>query len=162
MMEPTATHLPILHDLLKYGGIKTVLEFGCGVYSTSTFISAGCELTSVEMQSEKWYELVKQMHPQADIRLALGPFAWQSLEYKPRYDMIFVDGHGDSRPDCMEWAKARTDIIVAHDTEHPYYQWDRANMSGFRKEVYDAIIPHTTLWTRQHMHSLDGVGEWSA
>jgi predicted O-methyltransferase YrrM len=162
-LDPTATHLPILRDLLKCGGIKTVLEFGCGMYSTKAFLDAGCELTSIEMQSESWFSLAQSLYPGHDIRLALGAYEWQTLDLKPRYDLIFVDGHGDSRPDCMEWAKYHTDLIVAHDTEHPYYKWDRADMSGFNKEVFSAVIPHTTVWTRRHIFKdMDGVGQWQS
>jgi hypothetical protein len=85
---------------------------------------------------------------------------WQKEPLEDWYDAIFVDGHGDSRPECLEWAKSHTDLIVAHDTEHPYYGWDRADMSGFNKKVHDELSPWTTVWTRQQWKSLDGVGEW--
>jgi hypothetical protein len=83
------------------------------------------------------------------LRLALGPDAWQMEKLDPHYDLIFVDGHGDSRPECLMWAKNRTDLIIAHDTEHPYYGWERADMSGFTKTVYDALSPTTTVWERE-------------
>lgn len=147
-MDPTATHLPILSNMLAKHGFKRVLEFGCGLFSTKFFIEHGCELTSVEMQNEDWMRKVHDVFPGADIRLALGPDAWRGLDLDGRFDLIFVDGHGDSRPECMEWAKEHTDLIVAHDTEHPYYGWDRADMAGFIKTEYKDMPPWTTVWER--------------
>lgn len=145
-MEPTATHLPILRELLARPGIRTVLEFGCGHYSTQAFLDAGCVLTSIEMQNEEWYQRIKPGHP--DLRLCLGPFDWRKETLADRYDLIFVDGHGDSRWDCLTWAKDHTDLIVAHDTEHPYYCWGKADMSGFRETIHQERSPWTTVWER--------------
>ena len=148
-LEPTATHLPTFEQLFKYNDIKTVLEFGCGLYSTKFFKDMGCSLTSIEMQHEAWRDRVLGLLPDADIRLALGAMEWQKLPLKDRYDLIFVDGHADSRPECLMWAKDHTDLIVAHDTEHNYYMWDRADMSGFDKTVHDELSPWTTVWRRK-------------
>lgn len=149
-MDPTATHLPVLERLLSERRIADVLEFGCGLFSTRLFHERGCCVTSIEMQHAEWAERVRHALPGADVRLALGPQTWMSLveSLKPRYDMIFVDGHGDSRPDCLMWAKDRTDLIVAHDTEHPYYQWERADMGGFTATVHKEDPPWTTVWQR--------------
>jgi hypothetical protein len=159
-MDPTATHLPVWEELFNEHAIKTVLEFGCGLFSTKLFVEKGCEVTSIEMQDKKWFDAVKQALPTVDLRLALGPMEWAKEPLAERYDAIFVDGHGDTRPECLEWAKAHTDLIVAHDTEHPYYCWDRADMSGFVKVIHDRLSPWTTVWVRSRLHSLDGVGEW--
>ena len=134
--------------MLEAHKVKKVLEFGCGLYSTSFFINKGCELTSIEMQNEDWQRKVQEVFPRADIRLALGPDEWRKLKLDDRYDLIFVDGHGDSRPECMMWAKDHTDLIIAHDTEHPYYCWDRADMAGFIKTEYKDNPPWTTVWER--------------
>ncbi len=150
-MDPTATHLPILRALLADGSVKRVLEFGCGLYSTPLFLEHGCDLTSVEMQSAEWYERVKAACPDAqqwELWMALGPDAWEQLPLEDDYDLIFVDGHGDSRPECLMWAKDYAPLIVAHDTEHDYYQWDRADMSGYAAEVHKETPPWTTVWRR--------------
>lgn len=148
-LDPTATHLPILESLFARYQIKDVLEFGCGLFSTKFFHDQKCNVTSIEMQHEHWRDTVKKSLPDADIRLALGPETWRELKLKPRYDFIFVDGHGDSRPECMVWAKDRTNLIAAHDTEHPYYMWDRADMSGFTKYEYKDLSPWTTVWVKE-------------
>lgn len=159
-LDPTATHLPILEALLKTGKIKKVLEFGCGLFSTKKFLEHGCDLLSIEMQHEEWLHKVKD-ELGANIILALGPMEWQKLDLDDHYDLIFVDGHGDSRPDCMMWAKDRTDIIVAHDTEHPYYQWDRADMSGFVKTEFKDYDTWTTVWHKgSGWTEMDGIGQW--
>jgi predicted O-methyltransferase YrrM len=149
-LDPTATHLPILESLFAKYDIKDVLEFGCGLFSTP-FFNERARTTSIEMQHKIWFEKVREALPKADLRLALGPETWRELipKFKVRYDLIFVDGHGDSRPECMEWAKNRTDLIVAHDTEHPYYGWDRADMSGFTKYEHKDLTPWTTVWVKE-------------
>ena len=150
MLDPTATHLPVFKFLFaKYPYIKDVLEFECGLCSTPMFLENGCNVTSIEMQHESWYERVQELCPKADVRLALGPMTWQTQPLKDRYDLIFVDGHGDSRPECMMWAKDHTNIIVAHDTEHPYYCWDRADMTGWEKEECKDFPVWTTYWIRK-------------
>ena len=149
LTDPTATHLPILDGLLSGGEIKRVLEFGCGLYSTKLFADYLCDVTAIEMQSEEWYQRVKKECPDVELWFALGPDAWRKLPLDDRYDLIFVDGHGDSRPECLMWAKDRSNVIVAHDTEHPYYCWDRADMSGFDETVYKDNPPWTTVWRRK-------------
>ena len=99
------------------------------------------------MQHEEWAHRVRNASP-AKIIIALGPMEWQKLDLDQKYDMIFVDGHGDSRPECLEWAKDHADLIVAHDTEHPYYGWERADMSGFKVTVHNELSPWTTVWER--------------
>jgi protein-L-isoaspartate O-methyltransferase len=148
MLDPTATHLPVLESLLSDGTVKKVLEFGCGLFSTKAFADAGCNVTAIEMQHEEWYRRVREALPSVELHLALGPTAWSGVPLDGRYDLIFVDGHGDSRPECLMWAKDHADLIVAHDTEHPYYGWDRADMSGFVATVHDALSPTTTVWRR--------------
>ena len=147
-MNPTATHLPVFEKLFKEHLIVDVLEFGCGLFSTKKFYDMGCNVTSIEMQHQEWAENIHRELPAVDVRLALGAQAWREVDLKPRYDLIFVDGHGDSRPDCLMWAKERADLIVAHDTEHPYYKWERADMSGFDVQVFKALRPWTTVWRR--------------
>jgi hypothetical protein len=148
-LDPTATHLPVWDVLFSDHKIKDVLEFGCGLFSTQAFVARGCNVTSIEMQHREWFDKIKDAIPSVDIRLALGPQTWRDEPLKDRYDLIFVDGHGDSRPDCLMWAKDRADIIVAHDTEHDYYDWARADMSGFDVKLFDDLSPTTTVWTRK-------------
>lgn len=148
-LDPTATHLPIFDSLFKKYKIKNVLEFGCGMFSTKKFVDEGCTVTSVEMQNKSWFDKVHKELPSVDLILSLGPYEWEELQFKPRYDLIFVDGHRDSRPECLVWAKDHTDLIVAHDTEHPAYGWGRADMSGFKVTVHKEMSPWTTVWEKQ-------------
>lgn len=160
-LDPTATHLPVWNALFEKYHFKDVLEFGCGDFSTGFFVDHGCNVTAIEMQNQSWYDKIKEKFPSVDLRLALGPMEWEKQKLKNRYDVIFVDGHGDSRPECLMWAKDRTDLIVAHDTEHPYYDWGRADMSGFKVTVHKELSPWTTVWEKEaKWHSMDGIGEW--
>lgn len=158
-LDPTATHLPTFEWLFQKYQIKSVLEFGCGMFSTAMFVNAGCKVTSIEMQNQSWFDKVKAELPDVDLRLALGPYEWEKEALEPRYDLIFVDGHGDSRPECLMWAKDHTDLIVAHDTEHPYYGWDRADMGGFSVSVHRDLSPWTTVWERIKVTNIIQPGE---
>ena len=43
------------------------------------------------------------------------------------FSIIFVDGHGSNRWECINEAFGKTDIIVTHDTETPGYKWNLVN-----------------------------------
>jgi len=130
---------------------KTVLEFGCGEYSTGFFVGQGASVTSVEMQDEGWAEKVKGMYPDVNMVVCLGKDSWQELAYEERYDLIFVDGHGGSRPECVNWAKDHTDIIVAHDTQEPWYGWERVDLNPEEWEIWMNVTvePWTTVFVRR-------------
>jgi hypothetical protein len=82
-MNQYSTHLPVFERLFGAKKYLKILEFGMGFGSTP-FLLKNCEsLTSVEMQSEKWYQDVcRELGGEKSWRhyLALGPFAFQGVE----------------------------------------------------------------------------------
>jgi hypothetical protein len=100
-----------------------------GLYSTPFFVAQCRKVISVEMQDEKWFESIIQKVSSPNFKpiLSLGPTdACRLLKSsEDKFDLIFVDGHGDSRYNAVNEAFDKTDVIVMHDTETPLYFWNR-------------------------------------
>lgn len=128
------THFPALKFVFSNFNIKKVFEFGLGLFSTKFFLDLGCELISVEMQDVEWLEKVRK-----EIRY---PDSWKSfytgvdisneiMELANNCDLAFVDGHLNSRPECVnEMFKRNIPVIVAHDFECNVYGWERILIPG--------------------------------
>lgn len=149
-MDGFGSHLPLLEEIFKLKKINSVLEFGMGDFSTDFFVNNCSDVTSIEMQTEEWfhktYEKYKD-HANWKGVLCLGPQEFKTLSYK-KIDLCFVDGHGDSRPDCINHMQTYSDIFVAHDTETFTYYWGRIlffkKMYSFQ---YTKFRPYTTVWS---------------
>lgn len=130
-MDKYATHLPVLEKVFEYSKPNRIFEYGMGLYSTKLLLEkAGKKgmVTSVEMQSLEWYKQCCN-HFSEDKRWTsicdIGPYYRMGLPA----DLIFVDGHGDSRPECVTAAGImKCPIIIAHDTEAVTYGWERVNL----------------------------------
>ena len=154
-MDRYATHLPILHKLLYENEINSVYEYGCGLYSTPLFINCASDVTSIEMQNEKWFVKVKDALSYAknlDIHLMLGPDA--AIDYFKKqnksYDLVFVDGHVGTRWACINEAFKNSKFIVTHDTEVPVYQWQKIVVpDGWNEYTDNIIVPHTRMYYKK-------------
>jgi hypothetical protein len=124
MISDYGSHVPILEKIFELvPTIKTVLEFGTGDYSTSFFMKRECKLLSVESQSYEWYEKMKQVNPNIkwipDVKDLID-----SSEILGDFDLIFVDTIADLRWQLVEGLQNHTNIIVVHDSEQPFYQYN--------------------------------------
>lgn len=152
-MDKYSTHIPIFEKLFQLKKYSKILELGLGFGSTP-FLLKNCDtLTSVEMQSKEWYEKVfealkseSKWNPQ----LALGPFAFQDLSaINEKYDLVFVDGHGDSRPEAINYFFDKCDTIVTHDFETSSYRWHLIQKPHhYEMIVYDSLNPFTAIFTK--------------
>lgn len=121
-ISPYSSHFDILKFLIEFTKKETVLEFGTGegeFSSTKLFLEKFISLTSIEMNSPKWFEKTKH----SGSIFCPGMFEFKKLQLG-RFDLIFVDGHADSRPEQINWSINHTDLIVAHDTEEKMYGFD--------------------------------------
>ena len=149
-----STHLKYLNDIFNIKGkLKNIVEFGTGYYSTELLINNGLDVMSIEMQSEEWYNSVKNKfsyYKNWKCYNLIGAFEFNNIEYPENIDMSFVDGHGDSRPECINMMMEKNcPIIVAHDTEEPGYRWDKVkNDLGYDKLDFKEYVNWTTLWTK--------------
>lgn len=128
------SHLDVLKKIIAVKPTPTVLEFGCGMYSTPLLYENCREITCIEMQNESWYEKMKSYLEQQNepdkwlIHCMIGPLAYRNLNLNDWYSLIMVDGHGDSRWQVINDMFSKTDLMVVHDTEEPGYQWEKVEM----------------------------------
>jgi predicted O-methyltransferase YrrM len=154
-MDRYSTHLGILKQLFGTMDIKTVFEFGTGFYSTGLFCENCNFVVACEMQSEEWYNKVKDRFEEKEnlsLQCMIGPN--KSIEYlsslNRNFDLIFVDGHGDSRWHAINEASRFTKLIVSHDTETSSYQWHKINLdSSWTRKDYKDLDPWTTVWVKK-------------
>ncbi len=104
------------------------------------------------MQSENWFNEVVNKFKQNknwEYHCSIGSKTFLTLSYPDKIDFSFVDGHGDSRPECINFMMDKgCPIIVAHDTEEGSYGWNRVRTNnGYKKIDYKKHKNWTTLWT---------------
>lgn len=150
-MDGVGSHLPLLEEIFKLKKIESVIEFGCGDFSTTFFVQNCPNVTSIEMQTEEWYRKISNQFKDAPNWkgvLCLGPHEFSKLNIYKKVDLCFVDGHGDSRPDVINFMQPYTNIFVAHDTETFTYYWGRIR---FFKKMYEFQYkrhkPYSTIWS---------------
>jgi len=150
-----ATHIPVLLGLASIREIKTVLEFGCGRYSTLTFLNRSAfpdleKLQSIENDTS-WAETMQQVTRDKRWRLKLvdGEIAESvSLLDLEAFDLILID---DSKTSAQRKATIRAVAsrwpqrawIVIHDYEVEEY---RKAAAGFKhRYTFRAYNPQTGL-----------------
>jgi hypothetical protein len=146
-----STHLPLLEKIFSVmDKPKTVLEFGMGNFSTQFFIEKSENTISIEMQSEEWYnDMFKKFSSNSNWspHLYLGPETFMGFKFTS-VDLCFVDGHGETRPECVNhMMNLNCPIIIAHDTETSSYGWDRVNENHYKRYDYKKLDVWTTVWT---------------
>lgn len=151
-----ATHVPILIGLAQIRKIRNVLEFGCGYYSTFTFLNRSAfpdleRLQSVENDAA-WAETIRETANDDDrwtLKLVNGEIAnaVSSLELES-FDLILID---DSKNSEQRSATIRSVAkkqpqhpwIVIHDFEIEEY---RKAAGPFKKRhAFTAYNPETGL-----------------
>ncbi len=152
------SHLSLLKNVFdEIGPQKLILEFGMGLYSTYYLLDHCEKLISIEMQEKNWFDEINNVlqHNEKWTGIeSLGPLTFLELNLPDHIDLCFVDGHGDSRPECINNAfLKKVPIVIAHDTEWPHYGWDRVKKNNYL-EIIDKRCPvWTTMWTtNQKLH----------
>jgi hypothetical protein len=143
------SHLPALRWVFSKQKINTVFEFGCGNHSTDLFVTTCNKVESYEMQSEQWYKDILAKYKEKSnfiLKFMLGPdLAIEHLKQQTaKYDLIFVDGHGETRWKAVNIAFDKTDLIVVHDTEEGGYQWWKIEQPQNWTRIEVKIFP---VWT---------------
>jgi hypothetical protein len=118
-----ATHVPVLIGLARLREIRNVLEFGCGYYSTLTFLNRAAfpnleTLESVENDSE-WAESIHATAKQDarwTLKLVGGEIAdsVSALDLE-KFDLILID---DSKTSAQRVATIRT--VARKQLQHPW------------------------------------------
>jgi hypothetical protein len=151
-----ATHVPILIGLARMREIKNVLEFGCGYYSTLTFLNRSIfpqleRLQSVENDSS-WGETLQEVAGKDNrwvLKLIEGEIAnaVSNLNLEA-FDLILID---DSTSSAQRAATIRATAnrrpqrpwIVVHDFEVEEYQ--RAARDFGKRYIFKSYNPQTGL-----------------
>jgi hypothetical protein len=154
-MDPYRTHIPVLETIFKTKNINSVLEFGMGYNSTPFFLERCKNVTSIEMQQKEWFDKITSEYSKTykdwKHHLSIGPFAAFSLQevMTQNYDLVFVDGHGDSRPECINAFFNKAEIIVAHDAEEPGYRWNLVNKpDNYNQYLFARLNPFTLIYSK--------------
>lgn len=151
-----ATHLPVLIGLAALRPIRRVLEFGCGHYSTKTFLQRAVfpdlkELQSVE-NDPAWGETMREAtgdDPRSTVTVVSGAMSDAVRRFDlEAFDLILVDDSTNAE-DRAATIRALSSLhplnpwLVIHDYEVEEY---RAASSGFEQRfAFKAYNPHTGL-----------------
>jgi len=151
-MDVYSTHLKYLELIIDFcPDIENVVEFGMGYYSTKLFVDRVKKVTSIEMQTKEWFNKIESEfkdHAKWTPVALIGPFEFLGHKYPEKIDLVFVDGHGDSRPECINFmVEKRCRVIVAHDTEEQSYRWDKVAQNDYMKLTFKDFENWTTCWT---------------
>ncbi len=151
-----ATHVPILIGLARMRQIKNVLEFGCGRYSTLTFLNRKAFPDLVKLHSIEndisWGETMSEIAKQDErwtLRLVPGDIAPSVSELDlESFDLILID---DSKTSAERAAticavakkQPQRPLIAIHDFEVGEYQ--EAATRFRRRYKFRAFTPKTGL-----------------
>ena len=151
-----STHVPILIGLARLREIRTVLEFGCGYYSTLTFLNRTAfpdlqRLRSVENDVE-WADMISEVANDDD-RWTLNRIDGETADAVPRldleaFDLILID---DSKTSAQRSSTIRAIAnkhpqrpwIAIHDYEVDEYQFAASVFK--HRYAFKAYNPHTGL-----------------
>jgi hypothetical protein len=151
-----ATHVPILLGLARMREIRSVLEFGCGRYSTLTFLNRAAfphleQLHSIENDSA-WSETIHNLAT-ADDRWTLQPIDGEIAEAVSdvdleRFDLILIDDSKTSAEraatiNAVARKRPQRPWIAIHDFEVGEYQ--QAASAFQRRYKFRAYTPKTGL-----------------
>lgn len=152
-IDPYSSHLPVFKHLFQLKKFSRILEFGLGFGSTPFFLENCDFLTSIEMQSENFYKKVYEVLKDDlkwDPKLAIGPEKFHDCDISfESYDLVFVDGHGDSRPEVINHFFGKCSTIVTHDYETSSYRWHLIQKpNDYKIFVCNENEPYTAIFTK--------------
>jgi hypothetical protein len=165
--NPYATHLPVLLALARLLDVKRVLEFGCGDFSTGTFLDRRAfpkleRLESYENDAE-WAKRVRdaaQDDPRLDLRVTRGAIADAAKAAAIEdFDLILVDDSIEAplRIATLTTVAQRRPMraaVVVHDFELPFY---REPTGAFRHRFrFTPLNPNTGVaWNHDRLREAD-------
>tara|TARA_R100000005_G_scaffold96462_1_gene83590 strand:- start:9274 stop:9861 length:588 start_codon:yes stop_codon:yes gene_type:complete len=143
LLDP-GTCLPVLEAVCHVFDIDDAIEFGCGLWSTSTLARSCKNVTSVENVQE-WIDKMKieQSHRTNLTFVHYTKPMNTYLKENDSYDLIFIDG--EDRIACLQEAFGKSAIIICHDTHAPDQNWEQVNVpASYRMLTYTACHPYLT------------------
>ena len=149
-----ATHVPVLIGLARMRRIERVLEFGCGHYSTKTFLDRSIfphlkELYSVEnnVQMGRDYSCAVKNDSRCEVKLVSGAMCDAVPEQElDSFDLVMVDDSTSAEEraltiQTLSILHPRNPWFVIHDYEIGEY---RIAATGFKHRfAFKAYLPQT-------------------
>ena len=157
-IDAYTTHLPVLIGLASARPVRRVLEFGCGPFSTLTFLDRSLFPDLVALDSYEtdpvWRDMVVKQSgndPRLQLKVVPAPMAEtiRTTNFEP-YDLVFVD---DSVTVEERAASVRTAAnvsfthpwLIAHDLENPAYR--AVVPDRVQRQEFNAFTPFTwVMW----------------
>lgn len=142
------SHQPALRALAKFTEIKSVIEFGAGVYSTHLFLDRKAfphlkSLVSLE-HKEKWGEKVGVNDKRHTLIITdSGNFADRSKGMKA--DFVFLDSGPSftARWELLEHASTLAPIIAIHDYRGDFVNEGFKYSKGFNSTIQTVFASNT-------------------
>jgi hypothetical protein len=151
LLDP-GTCLPVLEAVCHVFNIDTALEFGCGLWSTSTLSRTCKNVISVE-NIQDWIDKMKieQSHRKNLTFVHYTEPMNMYLKDDDSYDLIFIDG--EDRIACLESAFDKSAIIVCHDTHATGQNWNQVYVpNNYKMLTYIGCEPYwTTIFYRDDL-----------
>ena len=142
-LKDYATHIPILIGLARLREVRSVLEFGCGHYSTLTFLNASAfpnleRLHSIE-NDDSWAQTIEDAAG-SDSRWRLQLVKGEISESVPdldleSFDLILID---DSK--ISEQRAATIRAVAAKEPKHPWIVIHDFEFEEYRRAA--SAFPH--------------------
>jgi len=159
-LKDYATHIPILIGLARLRKVRSVLEFGCGHYSTLTFLNASAfphleRLHSIE-NDDSWAQTIEEAARNDHrwrLQLVDGEIAESVADLDlESFDLILID---DSK--ISEQRAATIRAVAAKEPKHPWIvihdfefaEYRRAASTFQHRHRFRAYNPETGVITNQ-------------
>lgn len=150
-MNPFATHMPLLLACLRHTN-GPVLELGSGWFSTPLVAAFATDrLVRTIETNPQWYDRVSQIA------------TFQPITHH-RHQIVYVPDYNDAPMDDHQWSvvlldheppprrgidalrlKARSQLIIGHDSEHPDYGYGPAFDAFKYRFTLSSVFPWTTV-----------------
>jgi len=151
-----ATHVPVLIGLAALLRVERVLEFGCGNYSTKTFLNHAAFPDLLELQSVEndrtWAEQMRDAvgrDPRCVMNVVSGPISDAVGRFDlESFDLVLIDDSKDASERAatiravFDAGTERTWIVV-HDYE--VFDYQNATAGFERRFTFRGYNPHTGL-----------------
>ena len=155
LLDP-GTCLPVLEAVCHVLDIDHALEFGCGLWSTSTLARTCAKVTSVE-NVEEWIDKMKIEQSHRD-NLSFVHYTDPMNQYLSdvdAVDLIFIDG--EDRLECLRDSFGKCGIIICHDTHAKAFNWGDIKVPDtYKMLTYVACSPYlTTIFYHEDINMRD-------
>lgn len=145
--KSAGSHIPLLRSIGTKFPIRTVIEFGTGMFSLKTFLDKEYfplleNIYSYET-SNLWIEYMKSLFD--DQRWTIESIKGvKGVNYPCPVDLVFVDGVDDQRISVLNDLKHLSSIFVLHDSEIELFEKPQATFK-YRFEYVPPEFRHTSI-----------------